>query len=180
VIIAVVEAVLITQKGHEPVFEPTHGRLVGDVDASDASDCSTWRVWRSRSTTTGPGGVRGDRGRDRFGVPLVRRVLPVGEAESEQRSAGHPYGATVLRLVRHKRRWRCVPRGCARGSFTETVTAVLARALHAGAYADRGVGTASPSSTGHAHPWGSGVPGPGRPGTGQGVEGAQITAGPLR
>jgi uncharacterized NAD(P)/FAD-binding protein YdhS len=43
-----------------------------------------------------------------------------------------------LRLVRHQRRWRYVHRGCARGSFTETVTAVPARALHADAYADRG------------------------------------------
>ncbi|HSK54285.1 MAG TPA: ISL3 family transposase [Jiangellales bacterium] len=39
-----------------------------------------------------------------------------------------PYGATVLRLVWHKRRWRCVHAGCARSSFTETVPAVPAGA----------------------------------------------------
>ena len=39
-----------------------------------------------------------------------------------------------------ERRWRCVHRGCAHGSVTETVTAVPARALHADAYADWGRG----------------------------------------
>jgi hypothetical protein len=65
-----------------------------------------------------------------FSLSVKRRV--------SSRPLNIPYGATVLRLVRHKRRWRYVHRGCARGSFTETVTAVPARALHADAYADRG------------------------------------------
>ena len=29
-----------------------------------------------------------------------------------------PYGATALRLLWHKRRWRCVERACSRTSFT--------------------------------------------------------------
>jgi hypothetical protein len=65
-----------------------------------------------------------------FSLSVKRRV--------SSRPLNIPYGATVLRLVRHKRRWRYVHRGCARGSFTETVTAVPARALHADAYADKG------------------------------------------
>jgi transposase len=39
-----------------------------------------------------------------------------------------PYGTTALRLVWHKRRWRCTERLCPRGSFTEQVGAVPARA----------------------------------------------------
>jgi len=39
-----------------------------------------------------------------------------------------PYGTTPLRLVWHKRRWRCVDRRCARGSFTEQVPAARAGA----------------------------------------------------
>jgi transposase len=39
-----------------------------------------------------------------------------------------PYGTASLPLVWHKRRWRCAERLCARGSFTEQVTAVPARA----------------------------------------------------
>ena len=34
-----------------------------------------------------------------------------------------PYGTRPLRLVWHKRRWRCVDERCARGSFTEQVPA---------------------------------------------------------
>lgn len=39
-----------------------------------------------------------------------------------------PYGTTPLRLVWHKTRWRCAEVLCARGSFTEHVAAVPARA----------------------------------------------------
>jgi len=38
-----------------------------------------------------------------------------------------PYGPAPLRLVWHKRRWRCVDRRCARGSFTDQVSAAPAR-----------------------------------------------------
>jgi transposase len=38
-----------------------------------------------------------------------------------------PYGARVLRLVRHKRRWRCRERLCPRASFTESLPAIRAR-----------------------------------------------------
>lgn len=38
-----------------------------------------------------------------------------------------PYGTTALRVVWHKRRWRCTERRCPRGSFTEQVTAVPRR-----------------------------------------------------
>ena len=38
-----------------------------------------------------------------------------------------PYGPHLVRLVWHKRRWRCVDRRCARGSFTEQVSAAPAR-----------------------------------------------------
>jgi len=38
-----------------------------------------------------------------------------------------PYGPHRVRLVWHKRRWRCVDRRCARGSFTEQVPAAPAR-----------------------------------------------------
>lgn len=39
-----------------------------------------------------------------------------------------PYGTRLLRLVWHKRRWRCVESMCPRGTFTERVAAVPARA----------------------------------------------------
>ncbi len=39
-----------------------------------------------------------------------------------------PYGPAPLRLVWHKRRWRCHTPRCARDSFTEQVRAVPARA----------------------------------------------------
>src|SRR5665647_1778399 len=56
-----------------------------------------------------------------------------------------PYGPHRVRLVWHKRRWRCVDRRCARGSFTEQVPAAPARtrltvrlrAEFAGAVADQ-------------------------------------------
>jgi len=38
------------------------------------------------------------------------------------------FGTSPLRLVWHKRRWRCAERLCTRGSFTEQVAAVPARA----------------------------------------------------
>ena len=38
-----------------------------------------------------------------------------------------PYGTTRLRLIWHKRRWRCNERGCRRSSFTESLPAVRAR-----------------------------------------------------
>jgi transposase len=38
-----------------------------------------------------------------------------------------PYGGTGLRLVWHKRRWRCKERLCPRASFTESLPAVRAR-----------------------------------------------------
>ena len=39
-----------------------------------------------------------------------------------------PYGPHVVRLVWHKRRWRCADSRCARGSFTEQVPSAPARA----------------------------------------------------
>lgn len=39
-----------------------------------------------------------------------------------------PYGEAPVALVWHKRRWRCRERACSRGSFTESVPAVPARA----------------------------------------------------
>src|SRR5215213_7410972 len=39
-----------------------------------------------------------------------------------------PYGDAPLRLVWHKRRWRCREAACGRGSFTESLPAVPARA----------------------------------------------------
>jgi transposase len=39
-----------------------------------------------------------------------------------------PYGEAPLRLVWHKRRWRCRERACARGSFTESLPEVPAGA----------------------------------------------------
>jgi transposase len=38
-----------------------------------------------------------------------------------------PYGTTSLRLVWHKRRWRCKERACRRSSFTESLPSVRAR-----------------------------------------------------
>ena len=38
-----------------------------------------------------------------------------------------PYGTRVLRLIWHKRRWRCKERLCPRASFTESLPAVRAR-----------------------------------------------------
>ena len=39
-----------------------------------------------------------------------------------------PYGDAAVRLVWHKRRWRCREPGCPRGSFTESLPAIPARA----------------------------------------------------
>jgi hypothetical protein len=39
-----------------------------------------------------------------------------------------PYGEAPLLLVWHKRRWRCLEAACSRGSFTESLPAVPARA----------------------------------------------------
>ena len=39
-----------------------------------------------------------------------------------------PYGEAPVRLLWHKRRWRCRERACSRGSFTESIPAVPARA----------------------------------------------------
>ena len=39
-----------------------------------------------------------------------------------------PYGQAPLRLVWHKRRWRCMEAACPRGSFTESLPAVPPRA----------------------------------------------------
>jgi transposase len=39
-----------------------------------------------------------------------------------------PYGRAPLRVVWHKRRWRCAQRACGRASFTEQVVSVPARA----------------------------------------------------
>ena len=38
-----------------------------------------------------------------------------------------PYGTRVLRLIWHKRRWRCKERLCPRASFTESLPAIQAR-----------------------------------------------------
>jgi transposase len=38
-----------------------------------------------------------------------------------------PYGTTRLRLIWHKRRWRCKERACRRSSFTESLPSVRAR-----------------------------------------------------
>ena len=40
-----------------------------------------------------------------------------------------PYGTRVLRLIWHKRRWRCKERLCPRASFTESLPAVRALSL---------------------------------------------------
>jgi transposase len=39
-----------------------------------------------------------------------------------------PYGETGIEVVWHKRRWRCAESGCTRGSFTEQIEQVPARA----------------------------------------------------
>ena len=49
-----------------------------------------------------------------------------GHANTRPRDV--PYGEAPLRLVWHKRRWRCRERACPRGSFTESIPAVPARA----------------------------------------------------
>jgi hypothetical protein len=49
-----------------------------------------------------------------------------GRVVSRPRDIG--FGTSSLRLVWHRRRQRCVERLCARGSFTEQVDAVPARA----------------------------------------------------
>jgi transposase len=56
----------------------------------------------------------------------VLSTSPKGRVVSRPRDIG--YGTAPLRLVWHKRRWRCTERLCARGSFTEQVDAVPARA----------------------------------------------------
>lgn len=48
-----------------------------------------------------------------------------GHATTRPRDIG--YGTARLRLVWHKRRWRCAQRLCPRGSFTESLPAVPAR-----------------------------------------------------
>lgn len=81
--------------------------------------------------------------RDAFGVRVVH-VITCEETASACPSCGVlsssvkgrvttrprdiPYGTTPLRLVWHKRRWRCAQRACPRTSFTEQVASVPGRA----------------------------------------------------
>jgi transposase len=51
-----------------------------------------------------------------------------GKGRACTRPRDIPYGARVLRMVWHKRRWRCTEPKCPRGSFTEQVASVPARA----------------------------------------------------
>ena len=55
-------------------------------------------------------------------------VLPVSlKGRVCTRSRDVPYGTMVLRLIWHKRRWRCEERPCPRASFTDSLLAVRAR-----------------------------------------------------
>jgi transposase len=114
------------------VVQPTQGQLVSQVGVADAS-----RLLDLQGLAVDRVEVDGDGAR-------VVHVVTADEAASACPSCGAlssavkqrvrtrprdiPYGATVLRLVWHKRRWRCVHAGCARSSFTETVPAVPAGA----------------------------------------------------
>ena len=55
----------------------------------------------------------------------VRSVALKGLARTRPRDI--PYGTTRLRLIWHKRRWRCKEQLCPRASFTESLPAVRAR-----------------------------------------------------
>jgi transposase len=63
----------------------------------------------------------------RGGVPQLWGVFGVGQGSGVHPPAGHPYGATRLRLIWHKRRWRSKERLCERASFTESLPAVRTR-----------------------------------------------------
>ena len=110
----------------------THAHDVDGGDASDASrllDLDGLAVERVE--------------RDAFGGRVVH-VVTADETASACPSCGVlstsikgrvctrprdiPYGTRPLRVVWHKRRWRCAERACPRGSFTEQVAAVPARA----------------------------------------------------
>ena len=56
----------------------------------------------------------------------VVSTSPRGQARTRPRDV--PYGDRPVRLVWHKRRWRCRERKCPRGSFTESLLAIPARA----------------------------------------------------
>ena len=56
----------------------------------------------------------------------VVSTSPRGQARTRPRDV--PYGDAPVRLVWHKRRWRCREAACPRGSFTEALPAVPPRA----------------------------------------------------
>ena len=55
------------------------------------------------------------------------RIVPRSSAHRCLTTAGVPFGTRVLRLIWHKRRWRCKERFCPRASFTESLPAVQQR-----------------------------------------------------
>jgi transposase len=58
----------------------------------------------------------------------VWSAVDLGQGSRGDQAQDVPYGQAPLRLVWHKRRWRCREAGCPRGSFTESLPVVPARA----------------------------------------------------
>ena len=61
------------------------------------------------------------------GCPSCGELSTSAKGRVATRPRDIPYGPHRVRLVWHKRRWRCVDRRCPRGSFTEAVRSVPAR-----------------------------------------------------
>ncbi len=62
------------------------------------------------------------------GCPKCGVISTSFKSSAVTRPRDLPYGPAPVRLVWHKSRWRCRERACPRGSFTESIPAVPARA----------------------------------------------------
>jgi transposase len=64
---------------------------------------------------------------DAAACPSCRVVSTSGKQRVMTRPKDLPYGATPLRVVWHKRRWRCQQTGCDTQTFTESIPQVPSR-----------------------------------------------------
>ena len=113
----------MSQRTHVPVVSP-----VPEIGATRLLDLAGLAV---REVLEDPGGGRVVH---MVTVELAASACPScgviststkGRVVSRPRDIG--YGTSSLRLVWHKRRWRCKERLCPRASFTESLPAVRAR-----------------------------------------------------
>jgi len=114
------------------LFQRTHVQRVHDDVAADASrllDLEGLAVERVEVDAFGGRVVHVVTGDEAVSACPGCGVFPSSvKGRVRTRPRDIPYGTASLRLVWHKRRWRCVERRCPRGSFTEVVDAMPARA----------------------------------------------------